>query len=47
MHGVDGIEVAGIVEGWTGWVYEQDALEISRKQVAPFMEEIMKRVGEK
>jgi exopolyphosphatase len=47
MHGVDGIEVAGIVEGWTGWVYEQDALEISRKQVAPFMEEIMKRVGGK
>lgn len=47
MHGVDDIDVGGIVEGWTGWVYEQDALQISRKQVAPFMEEIMKRVGGK
>ena len=43
MHGVES-EIGSVVDGWTEWVYEQDDLDASRKQVAPFVQEVMKSV---
>ena len=43
MHDVES-EIGSVVEGWTEWVYGQDDLGASRKQVGPFVQEVMKNV---
>ena len=43
MHSVES-ELGSVMDGWTEWVYEQDDLDASRKQVAPFVQDVMKSV---